>query len=179
MARVVLAALLAGHVRSVHVTEATSLVQAASCPDDCNAHGSCRDGLCFCFAGWQGPSCAVRDCSPCIHGACVNGTCQCDEGFSGSACRWPACPADCSGRGACVEGQCLCEDGWMGADCALGPCPNLCSGNGVCQAGGCKCADGFNGRCSALPRGTPLTHASHGSRALLACAPARAAVTAL
>ena len=130
-------------------SRATSVLQKANgtiCPEDCNTHGSCREGRCFCFAGWLGETCSEQDCSPCINGKCVDGECQCTANFTGPACRWPACPNDCQGQGACVEGRCFCEDGWTGPDCALGPCPNLCSGHGRCEAGGCACADGFNGR---------------------------------
>ena len=131
------------------------------CPEDCNAHGSCRENKCFCLAGWLGETCNQRDCSPCIHGKCVDGECRCDEGFTGSACQWAACTNNCSGHGACVEGRCLCADGWTGPSCqvrsrwSVASCPNDCSGHGDCFSGRCQCHTTWSGEdCSVAAGGT-------------------------
>ena len=85
----------------------TASFTALSCPDRCGGRGACLEaGLCHCYPGWRGASCAEQfcedDCSG--HGECVNGTlCSCDPSYSGALCNVCQsevvgdCPPRCAG----------------------------------------------------------------------------------
>ena len=136
----------------------TPLAPSKGCTDECNRHGACKSGVCFCFGGWTGETCGVRECTPtCVHGVCHDGACACASGWAGKACSDPWCPAACSGHGACVNGTCTCADGWGGNDCSRTAdpptlaCPKDCSSRGDCYLGRCHCRPPFGGvDCSQL-----------------------------
>jgi hypothetical protein len=63
------------------------------CHDDCNSHGVCFNGRCFCDPGFAAEYCEKLE--PC-----------------------PGKPSQCSDRGLCINGMCVCEPGFGGLDCA-------------------------------------------------------------
>jgi len=140
--------------------------------EDCNGHGMCMHGECFCAPGFgmadsEGlamvvgaeESCEERVCPTSCgnHGKCEEGLCTCEGGWTGDTCHQPSCHNDCSGHGTCAfwsghdsPGECECFPGFMGGDCAtpekqMRACPNECNGNGLCFDGRCSCSDGFRG----------------------------------
>jgi tenascin len=115
------------------------------CIDACSGNGACRESMCYCFGGWTGATCNVRQCDGCVHGHCTDGECFCESGWTGGHCAEPSCPSACSGHGTCKNGTCACADGYGGSDCSSGPCPNGCSGHGLCRPGGCICDPGYAG----------------------------------
>ena len=65
------------------------------CPDQCHGRGACvRPGVCECYEGFEGPSCATPERA---HTACLG---------------------NCSGRGQCMKGWCHCRPGFWGSDCS-------------------------------------------------------------
>lgn len=123
------------------------------CPHDCNGHGHCVSGHCYCEPGWRGRSCETARCpNGCSsHGACHDGVCRCHAGYDGEDCsrniNHGVCPNKCSSRGICRDGVCACEPGYRGVDCAAGPgqCLSGCSGKGKCVGGVCHCQPGYEG----------------------------------
>lgn len=81
------------------------------CPD-CNAHGTCNDGIdgngqCTCDAGWTGNLCD-----------------ECESNYYGENCL--VCP-NCGTHGTCDSGlagsgQCICNQGWSGSVCDQTEC---------------------------------------------------------
>merc|ERR1719272_1467487 len=100
---------------------------------DCNGHGMCLKGECYCARGWgvdpkkgsMGPTVCQdaicqHDCG--AHGHCAASNCVCDLGWKGPMCREPSCGSECSGHGVCAfwsgansPGECKCTDGYNGA----------------------------------------------------------------
>merc|ERR1711871_1591835 len=122
------------------------------CKNNCNGHGECVQGQCFCQPLWAGDDCSFKQCPMDCNGRgeCVDGVCQCDEGMSGDDCSIgvPKCPGtpECSLHGVCQNGTCKCDQGWMNRDCSKSICINGCNGRGACQTDGkCKCMDGWTG----------------------------------
>lgn len=140
---------------------------------NCGRFGQCLisdEGLptCVCFAGWEGPTCAV---SPCAQSHCstansnctnLDGICDCFDGWVGSACTMPASegcdtPSQldyCRNGGikTVVEGVedgdacgvCQCFDNWGGDRCTK--CQLNCKKgrpNADCSA--CECQYGWTG----------------------------------
>eukprot|EP00753_Platysulcus_tardus_P012293 PLAT3352.7.p1 GENE.PLAT3352.7~~PLAT3352.7.p1 ORF type:complete len:914 (+),score=358.97 PLAT3352.7:68-2809(+) len=121
------------------------------CKDDCNGHGHCKDGVCFCSRLWHGlacelPRCPGRNCAG--HGTCVEEPdwhCQCDPLHKPPDCKAWLCPDDCGGHGVCLAGRCRCAAGFTGANCAFRKCPGDCGEHGTCVNGTCACAAGWGG----------------------------------
>jgi len=63
----------------------------ATCPNNCNTHGVCANGMCFCNPGHTGEDCGVA----------------------------VTCPNDCSAHGICKYGQCWCGPNYVGDDCSV------------------------------------------------------------
>ena len=120
-----------------------------SCPDGCHGRGVCKDGVCFCANGFDGPSCQRALCptgtdhplqagvvgAVCSHrGVCgADGTCRCHKGASGTDCSRVACSEpDCSHRGVCVPAE--------GANGLIGPSlpPPVCKCNATYYGDGCE-----------------------------------------
>ena len=137
-----------------------------SCPDECSGHGICDEsiGLCGCFPGFSGESCAEECENRCSgHGRCWDGECLCDPGFVGDDCgKESPCPKGCSGHGECWNSECLCNVGWRGKDCAESvPCPEDCSGHGKCWNGACRCFPGFTGEGCGVAAVAPANECSN------------------
>ena len=124
-------------------------------PDTCGAHGTCRNGQCFCDLGWSGKRCDVANqCNDNCNdrGLCLHGRCHCYPGYEGDACERyiqdKTCINGCSGNGFCMHGRCYCQNGFGGKDCSetTGFCATTnCSGNGKCRDGKCYCQAGSSG----------------------------------
>jgi len=63
-----------------------------TCPGNCNGHGRCDLGTCYCTQGWSGDDCLTQ--------ALV-------------------CPNNCGGKGTCNNGVCSCINGYIGSDCSI------------------------------------------------------------
>jgi len=125
--------------------------------NNCNGRGMCDRGRCFCFPGFEGPSCeraahCPGGCS--AHGQCFYGKCFCDPYYEGEDCsESPVCNKGCSHHGICRgEDLCVCEPGYTGVSCDIKlQCKNDCSGpaKGVCAATEsgvrCMCKNGWMG----------------------------------
>lgn len=92
-----------------------------ACPDDCNGHGTCSDGVCSCVGDWAGELCEMEPCKDGCYGrgTCLNGACVCNAQFYGESCEFSRCLDDCSGHGYCEKGECTCSPGWKGAGCGI------------------------------------------------------------
>lgn len=122
------------------------------CPNNCNEHGDCVDGVCKCFPRYQGKDCAETSC-PVVcsgRGLYAHGGCVCFSGWKGKDCSTPTdeCEVpDCSGHGTCQDGECECEAGRTGTGCETVTCLSpTCSDHGVCVQGVCHCDRGWKGR---------------------------------
>lgn len=100
------------------------------CPSACSSHGSCAaSGVCTCFDGWRGASCAER--------ACPRAAAWVSYGAGGTD-DVHSVEAECSGVGSCdaVRGLCACQSGFSGAACQTLACPStgslVCSNHGRC-----------------------------------------------
>jgi len=93
----------------------------SACIDSCSGHGTCSEGVCSCFPGWTGTTCAIQDhCPPdCRNsgGTCISGMCVCKIGSFGPGCQDQICPNDCGGHGICMNSFCYCVHGWRGLQC--------------------------------------------------------------
>jgi hypothetical protein len=150
------------------------------CPIDCGLHGMCKENVCICQEGWQGPACREPKCTNNCggRGTCTfllansPAECVCEYGFSPPDCTSVAlyqkllkCPKDCSGRGLCLNGACVCQGGSSGIDCSTqscppgqsGPnceylaCPRDCMGYGMCFNGQCTCDNDHGGPDCSIP----------------------------
>src|ERR1044072_992972 len=64
--------------------------------DSCNSAvcyngGVCKDGVCICAAGYEGPHCSlpvdICKTNPCLNGGwCAKNKCNCPDGFTGERC---------------------------------------------------------------------------------------------
>jgi hypothetical protein len=93
-----------------------------------------RSGTCFCFEGYEGPSC--NDCRLTHHR--VPGSNEC----------YPRvlCPLDCSGAGACnhTTGVCTCNSHREGSGCETPRCPGLDPNCNSCDKHACRgCREGY------------------------------------
>ncbi|XP_038664912.1 N-acetylglucosamine-1-phosphodiester alpha-N-acetylglucosaminidase isoform X2 [Scyliorhinus canicula] len=98
-------------------------------PADCNDHGDCLLGDCYCTGFWSGPACNLLHCgsSNCtLHGICSEDGCLCDAGYLG---------ANCSEE---------CLNGFYGDGCSQ-KCH--CVNGGICDHihGICSCPPGYHG----------------------------------
>ncbi|XP_072324171.1 N-acetylglucosamine-1-phosphodiester alpha-N-acetylglucosaminidase isoform X2 [Scyliorhinus torazame] len=98
-------------------------------PADCNGHGDCLLGDCYCTGFWSGPACNLLHCgsSNCtLHGICSEDGCLCDAGYLG---------ANCSEE---------CFNGFYGDGCSQ-KCH--CLNGGICDHihGICSCPSGYHG----------------------------------
>eukprot|EP01095_Lingulamoeba_sp_RSL-Kostka_P000998 TRINITY_DN1135_c0_g1_i1.p1 TRINITY_DN1135_c0_g1~~TRINITY_DN1135_c0_g1_i1.p1 ORF type:complete len:346 (+),score=88.90 TRINITY_DN1135_c0_g1_i1:1195-2232(+) len=113
---------------------------------NCTGHGSCLNGTCFCFDGYQGNDCSIHQ------NYTLNATC--------------AQHHNCSGHGSCYDGHCNCYTHWSGPDCGTfsnntnpSLCPRNCSGHGSCMNGTCFCFNNFTGSdCSQPVKGVNNTN---------------------
>eukprot|EP01124_Arcella_intermedia_P025739 TRINITY_DN4671_c0_g1_i1.p1 TRINITY_DN4671_c0_g1~~TRINITY_DN4671_c0_g1_i1.p1 ORF type:complete len:1802 (+),score=396.26 TRINITY_DN4671_c0_g1_i1:379-5406(+) len=137
---------------------------SSSCTNNCNNHGTCLNGTCYCFKEFSGVDCSTRTCynSCWNHGKCVDGNCQCDDFFNtrinvnsstyyrdyavilydpASACEDPVCPYNCSSNGKCTSSGCVCYPMYQGPICGETSCWNLnsCRQRGTCSNGVCTC----------------------------------------
>eukprot|EP00301_Raphidiophrys_heterophryoidea_P027719 c9793_g1_i1.p1 GENE.c9793_g1_i1~~c9793_g1_i1.p1 ORF type:complete len:1252 (-),score=265.64 c9793_g1_i1:188-3916(-) len=127
-------------------------------PLDCNGHGSCDNGVCKCYAPWNGDKCDIESicagspvCSN--HGTCslttiggeVKMACVCDKDYHGIDCHAHLpCVKDCNNHGLCDRGVCVCDQGFSGSSCSDPVlCPRNCSGHGECVLGACSCHTGY------------------------------------
>ena len=108
------------------VLAGSSRANANPCADNCNNHGVCTNGKCYCQPGWSGDTCQNQaNANPCAdncsnHGVCKNGKCYCHPGFTGQNCEQQlACPNNCSGRGTCQAGKWFCLPEWTGSSCEI------------------------------------------------------------
>jgi hypothetical protein len=99
---------------------------------NCNANGICKLDKCFCYPGYSGKFCEIKNeflCPPfnvqngfmpCNgNGLCKFGMCFCFPGFKGDDCGiTEKCKNDCSWKGICVDGKCVCKDNDMNEDCS-------------------------------------------------------------
>ncbi|KAK3101710.1 hypothetical protein FSP39_005732 [Pinctada imbricata] len=120
----------------------------ASCPQDCNSHGTCTATLttvtpyCTCSTNYFGHACQYH----CEHGTydSVSDVCVCDPCYDGYECN-----VLCSGTGTCVNGTCDCGfNGGRGDFCEQPGCPGYnedCTGHGTCNVatGTCLCYQGW------------------------------------
>eukprot|EP00755_Sulcionema_specki_P015350 Sspe_Gene.59133::Locus_32474_Transcript_1_1_Confidence_1.000_Length_7403::g.59133::m.59133 len=128
------------------------------CPggtNECNGHGVCLEGMCFCEETYCGTACETKEATPGACRSCPPGTWSHDgttpecgkrcEGYDGAN---PA--TKCSGHGQCKESKavpatdpnpCTCEPGWGGVDCSK-QCP------GVDPVSGAPCGGPGRGRCN-------------------------------
>jgi hypothetical protein len=85
-----------------------SIVQAGSCPSNCNGHGVCNSGVCTCNVGFTGPDCGF--CAP--------------HYYNYPTCTYCESSTTCSNNGTCgATGNCNCNAGYSGANCQNGPPP--------------------------------------------------------
>lgn len=48
------------------------------------------------------------------------GVCKCFEGYAGASCADIQCEDPCNGHGECLNEECFCEPGWGGFKCSEG-----------------------------------------------------------
>eukprot|EP01059_Diplonema_ambulator_P013923 TRINITY_DN24636_c0_g1_i1.p1 TRINITY_DN24636_c0_g1~~TRINITY_DN24636_c0_g1_i1.p1 ORF type:complete len:2314 (+),score=527.02 TRINITY_DN24636_c0_g1_i1:266-7207(+) len=153
---------------------ATSIGCRLACPggaNECNGHGKCLEGMCFCDSAWCGIACQTKAVGKNCHN-CPVGTWSHDgdPNECSQQCPGVGTPSGkCSGHGECIEtkrvplgndNNCVCESGYGTADCSQqcpgGATPCGGAGRGVCNPDTlkCICFAGFAGDdCStACPR---------------------------
>ena len=128
----------------------------SKCPNNCNNHGYCEYGFCFCNSQYFGLDCQNEMCPSsecyydatnrsqvCSHcsnqGFCRKAQCSCMAYVGGSDCSYLLCPNDCSSSGSCVlpngittptvdvAPSCVCNFPSTGFDCSTLSCPNNCT----------------------------------------------------
>eukprot|EP00939_MAST-03C_sp_MAST-3C-sp1_P000025 g25.t1 len=119
------------------------------CAHDCNGHGDCVLGYCFCESGYYGLDCSNTSCPGdycyydpvtwkhvCRH--CCSKMSVLDPAnnvFEQLRARKIGCSATEDGveNGICDGfGHCQCRPPMVGDDCSIRDCPNDCSAHGVC-----------------------------------------------
>uniref|UniRef100_A0A914CCG1 EGF-like domain-containing protein n=1 Tax=Acrobeloides nanus TaxID=290746 RepID=A0A914CCG1_9BILA len=121
------------------------------CKYNCFNKGTCKDGKCHCFPGYNGKYCEETACPVLCsgNGIFTNGRCACHEGFKGPDCdlisSWCTVP-HCNHHGRCIDGTCKCDRGWRGDFCDLPDCIDpTCFAHGICHEAKCYCRDGWHG----------------------------------
>lgn len=79
-----------------------------TCSDDCNGHGTCKDGKCICDTGYIGVSC--------------NRNLNWSFLFAFIVLVWiteTTCSKMCSSHGICLQNKCICDVGYSGSDCSV------------------------------------------------------------
>ena len=144
-------------------------------PKDCNGHGSCQEGKCYCEEEWAStercdfPTCVGLDyCN--FHGTCSEDgedfKCNCEDNYAGIKCECENCDgekykcqggtclcsmSECNDNGSCIvqedQHYCSCFEGFTGDTCdkKVVECGG-CSNHGHCEEDNlCICDDHFSG----------------------------------
>ena len=88
----------------------------ASCPAQCSGHGACgKSSVCSCYAGYDGPSCATKQCPSGLSWAAKS---RSTSNFGVTSSHRSAV---CSGHGFCngISGDCICQKGFSGSACSI------------------------------------------------------------
>jgi hypothetical protein len=123
-------------------------------PNQCNNHGTCKDGICTCTSPYTGSDCTdtTSGCNPPCKinkGTCNSKTkkCQCILGTCGED-----CSLNCGIHSTdCTDNKCVCNTGYTGTICDK-KCIDVCTKDknpkytGNCIDGGvCECTFPFYG----------------------------------
>lgn len=123
------------------------------CDPPCLNYGICTGpNICFCPAGYGGPTCEPTCNPPCAHGGTCRryNMCQCPTGYTGPACQRATCQLPCMNGGHCVgPDTCQCPARFTGDRCQTPKCVPHCQNGGSCyNVNTCICPEGFFGpRC--------------------------------
>jgi hypothetical protein len=123
-------------------------------PNQCNNHGTCKDGICTCTSPYTGSDCSdtTSGCNP----PCKNNKGTCNSKTTKCNCIFGTCGEDCSlncgiHSTGCVDNKCVCKPTYTGPICDK-KCIDVCTKTknpkytGNCIDGGvCECKFPFYG----------------------------------
>jgi len=131
------------------------VIKKGSCtPNQCNNHGTCKDGICTCTSPYTGSDCSdtTSGCNP----PCKNNKGTCNSKTNKCNCIFGKCGEDCSlscgMNGICGDdNKCVCNPTYTGTICDK-KCTDVCTKaknpkyTGNCIDGGvCECTTGYAG----------------------------------
>ena len=131
------------------------VIKKGSCtPNQCNNHGTCKDGICTCTSPYTGSDCSdtTSGCNP----PCKNNKGTCNSKTNKCNCIFGKCGEDCSlscgMNGICGDdNKCVCNPTYTGTICDK-ECTDVCTKTknpkytGNCIDGGvCECTFPFYG----------------------------------